>query len=50
MRRQRDAPTLGVAAALGLVLILAGAGIIWAARPEPATAKAAVRATAPAAA
>ena len=39
-----------IAAALGLVLILAGAGIVWAARPEPATAKATVRATAPAAA
>jgi len=39
-----------IAAALGLVLILAGAGIVWAARPEPATAKATVRAPAPAAA
>jgi hypothetical protein len=39
-----------IAAALGLVLIFAGAGIIWAARPEPVTAKATVRATAPAAA
>ncbi len=37
-----------IAAALGLGLILGGLGIIWAARPEPATVKATVRAAAPA--
>jgi hypothetical protein len=41
-----------IAAALGATLILVGAGVIWAVRPETAaaTAKAAKRATVPAAA
>ncbi len=36
-----------LAAALGAVLILTGAGIVWAARPAESTAKVKVRATAP---